>query len=362
MTQSVLEKSVALPAIESEGHFFQISGEMFRGDFMPCSSDTALQERKGVFDGVCVDFAINVDPAAVIDSLVPIPMESSFHHRFGVAYPIIRDNYVHILADVLADVFGKGRGLSVLDMEQPQLPIALPDADYDLLVRKMRTSSSALLLAADIGLVYLDHAIKGSLLRFQHSGADAMAEVPRGLIAADFEDSLHLQSRDAFLRFAEKECGDKPLGQGQVGVVKNRASHDGELRLAIDAAENGVAVDHTGDFFLPAFRADWAGRPAELLQILPALAIAVESLRKLRKSKTRKNGHGHSPMAKRKVKKRKSDRQVLKEIFPPEIVREVDATLDELNSETPRLPNPSTSKARPIKPWGRKWVEKRKSE
>src|SRR5438477_12812993 len=35
---------------------------------------------------------------------------------------------------------------------------------------------------------------------------------------------------------------------------------------------------------------------------------------------------GHAPM--KKKKRQKSDRQVLKELFPPEIVREVDATLE----------------------------------
>jgi hypothetical protein len=60
-----------------------------------------------------------------------------------------------------------------------------------------------------------------------------------------------------------------------------------------------------------------------------------------------------------KKKRQKSDRQVLKEIFPPEIVREVDATLEDLDGKPKRLPNPAK---KPLKPWGRKWVEEKKSE
>jgi hypothetical protein len=60
-----------------------------------------------------------------------------------------------------------------------------------------------------------------------------------------------------------------------------------------------------------------------------------------------------------KKKRQKSDRQVLKELFPPEIVREVDATLEDLDEKPKARSNPPK---RPVKPWGRKWVEEKKSE
>jgi hypothetical protein len=60
-------------------------------------------------------------------------------------------------------------------------------------------------------------------------------------------------------------------------------------------------------------------------------------------------------MKKPKSKKRKTDREVLKGIFPPEIVREVDATIKELDSE-PRRENPG---GRKIKAFGKKWLNNR---
>jgi hypothetical protein len=60
-----------------------------------------------------------------------------------------------------------------------------------------------------------------------------------------------------------------------------------------------------------------------------------------------------------KNKKRKSDREVLKEIFPPEVVKEVDAILDEVDGKPKMRSNPPR---RPSKPWGRKWVEEKKRE
>jgi hypothetical protein len=61
-------------------------------------------------------------------------------------------------------------------------------------------------------------------------------------------------------------------------------------------------------------------------------------------------------MKKRKSKKQKSDREVLRDIFPEEIVLEVDETIKELDAE-PRRENPGNKK---VKPWGKKWAEQRK--
>ncbi len=64
-------------------------------------------------------------------------------------------------------------------------------------------------------------------------------------------------------------------------------------------------------------------------------------------------------MKKRTPKKRKSDREVLNEIFPPEIVREVDRTVEEIDSERTVRENPT---GRKLKPYSPKWLKKRRSE
>lgn len=58
-----------------------------------------------------------------------------------------------------------------------------------------------------------------------------------------------------------------------------------------------------------------------------------------------------------KKRKRKTDREVLKELFPREIVAEVDEILKEIDGPT-RRENPTGKKA--PKPWGRKWAEEQK--
>jgi hypothetical protein len=49
---------------------------------------------------------------------------------------------------------------------------------------------------------------------------------------------------------------------------------------------------------------------------------------------------------------------VLKELFPPEIVTEVDAILEDVDKPAKARSNPTGRKA--PKPWGRKWVEEKK--
>jgi hypothetical protein len=59
-----------------------------------------------------------------------------------------------------------------------------------------------------------------------------------------------------------------------------------------------------------------------------------------------------------KKKRQKTDREVLKELFPPEIVTEVDAILEDVDKPAKARSNPTGRKA--PKPWGRKWVEEKK--
>jgi len=61
-----------------------------------------------------------------------------------------------------------------------------------------------------------------------------------------------------------------------------------------------------------------------------------------------------------KKKKQKTDRQVLKELFPPEIVREVDAILDDVDNPGTKVRRKNPGGQKPPKPWGRRWVEEKK--
>ncbi|HKF51562.1 MAG TPA: hypothetical protein VKB26_04570 [Candidatus Acidoferrales bacterium] len=58
----------------------------------------------------------------------------------------------------------------------------------------------------------------------------------------------------------------------------------------------------------------------------------------------------------KKNRKKQTDREVIEELFAPEVVAEMDRMLKELDGT--RRENPSGKKE--PKPWGRKWSEEQK--
>ncbi|MFZ0467172.1 MAG: hypothetical protein WAL78_15875, partial [Candidatus Acidiferrales bacterium] len=142
-------------------------------------------------------------------------------------------------------------------------------------------------------------------------------------------------------------------------IVEHRSRRDANLSLTACASLDGFAALDAGEFLLAALGADRAIRPAQQFEVLTALDFAVETRHKSGKVKPRANStsrrHGHAPMKKRK----KKDREVLKELFPPEIVEEVDEILKEVDG-LPRRENPTGKKA--PRPWGRKWSEEQKRD
>lgn len=334
---------------------------MLRGNIMPRAHDAALQKRERGFDRVGVNVRSEPDVLFVgmVDRLM-LSFESA--ERTRICGQFVGDDHAHIFGDVLADVLRQSARFGVLGVEKPQFAVALTNADDHFFVGSLLPApvfSRAVQPAADVGFVHFDCSVQFPALRFNHRGADAMAEIPCGFVPADSKHPLNLAGRNALLRLREDERSEKPLLQGQVRIVEHCSRHDADLGLAARASQDGFAPLHAGELFSAAFRANGAVGPAQPFQIFAALAFAVKTGHKSRKVNSRTNSahrrHGQSPMKKRK---KKTDREVLKELFPPEIVREVDAILEDVDG-LPRRENPTGKKT--SKPWGRKWAEGRKS-
>jgi len=234
MSQGIYEQIGTLPAIEPELHLFQVGAEMFGADSVPCSHDAALKQRKGGFDGVGMNVSHDVHAGTVVNLFVVRPF--GFPHGRFVCGSIIGENDFHILTDILADVLRERSAFGVPGMEEAKIAVALADADHYFFVVVLCDVALAAHLTADIGHVHLDLAIQHRLIGLRHSVPDAMAEVPRRLVAHS-DRALNLAGRHPLLRFAEQVCGEKPLSQCQVGIVKYRAGSDGELIVAILAVE-----------------------------------------------------------------------------------------------------------------------------
>ena len=359
-----MEQGFGFATVEPEAHFVQVGCQMLCGDFVPRPHDAALEQAESGFDGISVDIPHDVDPVAVIDRFVPRSRYSAPLHSERVGCEIVRNNHVHIFTDVFADKLSNRRGFNVGGMKKPQFSVTLADSDHDLFLRvSPRISLPPRSAATYVGLIHLDNSSQLFPATLNHCGTDAMAEVPCGLVPADPEHPLNLASGNALLRLADNKRGEKPLRQRQVGIVEYAASGDAELCLAIDTPQNGFAPLYADDFLLAAFRAGGAIGPAQGFKVLTALDFAVKAGHKVRKVKTRNGNiansrHNQAPMTKKR--KRKTDREVLKELFPPEVVAEVDMIVEELDAP-PRLENPITigKKKRLPKPWTPKWIDEK---
>lgn len=254
-----------LSAIESECHFVQVGGEMLRTDFVPASHDAALQERESGLDGVGVNIRSTSDVffMPVIYGFVPL---AEFPESARVGWQFARNDYIHVLGDILLDVLRKRARLGIFGVEESQIAVALTDANDCFFVGAMQPApvfASATQFAADVGFVHLNRAVEHRA-NFLHGRTDAMAEIPRCFVA-HAEGALNLARGHSFLRFAEQERGEKPLVERQVRVIENRSSGDGELVIAFLAVVErlfGFQFD-SGHLAARAFRASGPAQPCE---------------------------------------------------------------------------------------------------
>jgi hypothetical protein len=274
MTQGIQEQRAALPAIKPERHFVQIGGEMLCANAMPRSHDPALQERECGFYGIRVYFALHVNLATVIDSFVLCLGNSGFLHREWVGTEIVRHDYINIFGDILANVSGESSGFHIPCVKESEIAATLPNADYDFFVSSAPTNASAFMLSPDIGFVHFDCAIKHRFVSLTHSGPNAMAQVPSGFVA-DSDSALHLIRREAFAGFHEQEYRCEPSSQGQVGIVENRTSSDGEVIFALSTIELLVSLDPRYACAVASGTLD-AIRPTQLNQNFPASFVGIE--------------------------------------------------------------------------------------
>jgi len=241
MSQRINEQIGILAPIEPKGHFVAVGLEMLRADSMPRSHDAALQERERGFNRVRVDVPVDVNLELVPDGLVASSLAQMFR-RAAIGLVIVGEQHVHIFAQILADEPFERPAFHVFRVEEPKIAAALPDADDNFLLVLPATAFPDS-LSADIRFVHFNFAVQHGFLCFDHCGPDAMAEIPRGLVA-DSERPLNLASRHPFLRFTQQQRRHEPFRQRQVGVIEDRASRHGELIVAILAVEQFLAGFH----------------------------------------------------------------------------------------------------------------------
>ncbi len=280
MTQCIQEQVGILPAIEAEGHLVQVGGEMLRADSVPRSDDAALQERKGGFDCVGVNIAVNVDAILVLDGLV-LCGQSILLHGTGVRGEFVGDHDVNILADILSNVFCKRSRLHVRGMEEPQIAAALTNTNDYFFGGAAPRLATTWGPAAHICFVHFDSTRHHGLVNLFHGGPDAMAEIPRGLVA-DAQSTFDLVRGHSLAGFAEQKRSHEPLLQGQMGVVEDRSSGDSKLIVALFAVQK-PRIQPSKNLCV-ATRAFWIGGPAQAFKQFAAFVIGSKQFNYIRES------------------------------------------------------------------------------
>ena len=262
--------------VKPEAHLVQISGKMLCTDAMPRADYPSLEQRECGFNRVRVNIPINVNLGYVLYRLVGAATESRFNHSFGIASEFIRHDYVHIGTDVFFDVLRKRAVSYVLSVEEPQIAATLPDTDNNFLVLVANVLTSP---AANVGFVHFDSTVQQGLACLFHGRTDAMAKIPSRFIA-NTDSSFDLVSRHPLTGLTEHKRNHEPLIQGQMGIVKHRASGNRELIIAISTPEQFRAK--ASELLGLASWAFRAVRPSQPFQQFAAFVVGIKQFRNVR--------------------------------------------------------------------------------
>ena len=144
--------------------------------------------------------------------------------------------------------------------------------------------------AGDLGFVDLDQAGERAAAGRHHAAAQLGTEQPRGLVGAEVELALQLQSRDAVGTSGHQIGRPEPGGQRQLGVVHDGPGGDRSLLAAASAFPGPRLGLQFPGFALAAVWADEALGPAGREQVSHAGRLIREALLPLDQG-TGKIGH-----------------------------------------------------------------------
>lgn len=218
-------------AIKPKCHLVQVGLEVLRADLVPSSNNAAFQKRERRLCGICVDITVNVNLVLVFNRFVLSAMHASFNHGLRVSSPLVRNDHVHICADVFFDVVRQCAALNIVSMEESQIAATLTNTDNNLFTLSAKFAGT---FSADKCLVHLDGSREHRFLNFGHRLADSVAEIPCRLVG-DAEGALDLVCADSFACLTEQQNHQKPCLQRQMRVVKNSVTENAELIFTVSA-------------------------------------------------------------------------------------------------------------------------------
>jgi len=193
---------------------------------MVSACNRTLQEAPDVFYGVGVGIFHNILALSVRDRL----MLSVMVPDTPVRGPVVGIDGLSLVLGVLLDEIMQGLSVKAVDNLESGLAATLDDSNDDAFVASV-TVADALLSTTYPSFIHLNLAAQFRRVGFGHSVADAVAEIPCGLVR-DSDGALDLIGRDAFLGLQHQVDGDEPLGKRKVAVMKDGSCRNRELVAA----------------------------------------------------------------------------------------------------------------------------------
>ena len=191
--ERIPENVFVLPIVKPMLQFIQIGVQMLNAHLMIRTDDGALEQAPDALNAVSVNVADNPFLGRVVNPMVL---------RVGILNAPIGRKLVGV------DRFRVGRGVVVNELVQGRLVRVLDDLKPNLSRRWTAPMAIALFpfvaaahpahLPADVGFVHFDNAPQKLGVNLAHGSADAMAEMPRGLIG-NVQRALDLERGHAFL-------------------------------------------------------------------------------------------------------------------------------------------------------------------
>src|SRR6266542_7144748 len=182
-----------------------------------------LEEGPRALDGVGVEVAAHVLSRRVVDALVRSPALA----QVPVGLALVGVDAGGGVSDLGGELAERPARMP-LRAEVEASPAAPSDGPAgDGLVHPPPTASAPP-IAAYVGLVHFHDPLEGRGCGVLHGLADAVEEIPRGLVAHS-DGALDLVRTDAILGFDHHVGGQKPPSERQMAALKDRARCDTEV-------------------------------------------------------------------------------------------------------------------------------------
>lgn len=260
-----------LPIVMTEGELGQVERQVGLADLVIGADHAPLEQAPKAIQVRGMDVPAHIFTSGMIHGLM-----RELQLQPGIAGMLIRRHEGHVLADGLPNETAQRHAICVFNNLADYIPFPrnrandahFPAADASRM--GPLAAMPVLILAPDVGFIYLDFTHELAESAIFHGGSDAMAHIPGSPVVAGPDLAMDLQGTDPLLALRHQVDHLEPDRQGIVGVLENGLRNDGEAVAIASAALFAFAHPmkrlalQSVNFLIRATRALYAVRPAFL--------------------------------------------------------------------------------------------------